>query len=97
MYLWAAGYNPTFPFWDVSGAAAWTVSKASQGTAGWRGSDSVLAWGSQPFQHTLGKSCCFPPRSVVLQRAVCSVLICLAVSVEVVGDFRKEGSGHPTC
>lgn len=49
----AAGYNPAFPFWDVLGAAARTVSKASprallafvQMQGGWRGSDSVLAWG----------------------------------------------------
>lgn len=46
---------------------------------------------AQPFDHTLGKSCHFSPRSVVLQGTVCPVLVCSAVSVEVVGDFGKEG------
>lgn len=72
---------------------------------GWRGSDSGLAWDctatqtakERDFDHTLGKSCHFPHSSVVLQGAVCPVLVCSAVSVEVVGDFRKEGSWHCAC
>lgn len=47
--------------------------------------------------HTWGKSCHFQPKTVVLQGAVCPVLLCFAVSMEVVGDFGEEGSGHPAC
>lgn len=77
----------------------------SQGTAGFysrcrEAGEAViqcLPGVAQPFDHTLGKSCHFPPKSVVLQGAVCLVLVCCAVSVEVVSGFGKEGSGHPAC
>lgn len=69
----------------------------------------MLAWGctaikvllppakERDFDDTLGKSCHFAPKNVVLQGAVCPGLVCFSVLVEVVDDFGKDGPEHPAC